>query len=349
MQGELPAGSALPAPPPDLAEIAEKLFAVYMGPGGHRHNLNAFPRWCLSPAFLSVFAKYAASVLTFYNDDDDVELVRKLLLQREPTNIAMMRYHDVRGFAQLVASLPGGDGGWSESFYTQYWKQHRSLAPNLAVYIETPATHYDDNNTVSDFSAAEALELRVLNVIGYGFDASEQPDSLAFRDLHDGVALRRAVRRVFEKILACVEHFAGSARPVTWMHVPEFGCGAFAGDRGYEVKAIWNDCWAEFVPKWEALGCACDRGYIYTEGDFFNNDLNMHSCWRAYAQSEEHGGLANRLFVNAWDPHSFVGNANFTDASMDGYYGRCTAMALLCWPVTNPACHTQLKGCATVP
>ena len=51
------------------------------------------------------------------------------------------------------------------------------------------------------------------------------------------------------------------------------------------------------------------------------------------------------LFVNAWDPWSFVGNGNARDASLDGHMGRCTMMALLCWPKTNPSLtyvHTDL-------
>ena len=69
----------------------------------------------------------------------------------------------------------------------------------------------------------------------------------------------------------------------------------------------------------------------------------MHPTWSEYdSHPDVYGGLAGRLFINAWDPHSLVGNANFTDASMDGYYGRSTAMALLCWPPTNPSMVTRL-------
>ncbi len=39
------------------------------------------------------------------------------------------------------------------------------------------------------------------------------------------------------------------------------------------------------------------------------------------------------IFVNAWDPWSFVGNGNAKDESLDGAFGRATAMALLCSPI----------------
>jgi hypothetical protein len=45
--------------------------------------------------------------------------------------------------------------------------------------------------------------------------------------------------------------------------------------------------------------------------------------------------LEKTLICNAWDPHSMVGNGNWKDNSLDGFFGRCTLMAPLCWPVSN--------------
>jgi len=45
--------------------------------------------------------------------------------------------------------------------------------------------------------------------------------------------------------------------------------------------------------------------------------------------------LAGSMFVNAWDPHSIVGNGNAGDHSLDGFMGRCTEMAALSFPGTN--------------
>jgi len=35
-------------------------------------------------------------------------------------------------------------------------------------------------------------------------------------------------------------------------------------------------------------------------------------------------------------PWSMTGNGNKSDRSLDGYWGRSTAIAPLCWPITNP-------------
>jgi hypothetical protein len=46
--------------------------------------------------------------------------------------------------------------------------------------------------------------------------------------------------------------------------------------------------------------------------------------------------LADALFVNAWDPHSIVGNGNFNDNSLDGFIGRYTDMSPMSFHPTNP-------------
>lgn len=51
-----------------------------------------------------------------------------------------------------------------------------------------------------------------------------------------------------------------------------------------------------------------------------------------------------KLYINAWDPWSLVGNGHAGDASLDGYFGRSTPMALLCWPETNPSLQYVAVG-----
>ena len=46
--------------------------------------------------------------------------------------------------------------------------------------------------------------------------------------------------------------------------------------------------------------------------------------------------LENTLYINAWDPWSLVGNGHAGDNSLDGKYGRISAMAWLSWYKTNP-------------
>ena len=358
--------------------LARELFFCYSRisyrAGDTTYALNAFPRWCLSAAYLQVHSQYSFSVRTFYSHQlpaqpnsgflsdladalgfgygrrsarpvlatsDAQHMVHVLLQNREPTNLSMSKHHDVERLVQLMTTYYGRQHAYRESYYSKYWLENKQLAPNIAVYCETPAVDWslDPRNERLDFDHNHALRLRVLNVIGFGFDDPKQPDFQRFRNERGSVALTSAIRSVFEKILACVVYFQDKSHPITWMHVPEFGCGEMAGGqrgRANEVNVIFNWMWHEFEPRWRAAGAHATRAHIYKDGSFSDNTLRPFPVWQEYARNAAlHGGLDNRLFVNAWDPHTLVGNANFGDASMDGYYGRSTAMALLCWPLTN--------------
>ena len=45
--------------------------------------------------------------------------------------------------------------------------------------------------------------------------------------------------------------------------------------------------------------------------------------------------LDRTMFVNSWNPFSVVGNGNAADKSLDGQFGRRTAMAVLATPPVN--------------
>ena len=153
------------------AAFAAELFECYA-------SLNAFPRWVLDPAFLSEYARYARTAITFYNAGDDKAFGARVLMGREPVNIACQRHHDVGRFARLTKFITRD--GWRESYYQTHWTANGDLAPNIAVYCKTPGVPYDQQNATAAYPAAEALELRILNVIGHGFDSPAQPDSLKF-------------------------------------------------------------------------------------------------------------------------------------------------------------------------
>jgi len=53
------------------------------------------------------------------------------------------------------------------------------------------------------------------------------------------------------------------------------------------------------------------------------------------------------LFLNAWDPHSIAGNGNGIDNSLDGFFGRASAIGLICCPHTNPNMqYIQMPQCS---
>ena len=64
--------------------------------------------------------------------------------------------------------------------------------------------------------------------------------------------------------------------------------------------------------------------------------IQLTDSWRLPDSLLTDASLNNTLYVNAWDPWSMVGNGNWKDASLDGYWGRRSDLALRSWPLANP-------------
>ena len=56
---------------------------------------------------------------------------------------------------------------------------------------------------------------------------------------------------------------------------------------------------------------------------------------------------STKLFVNAWDPHSTVGNGNASDRSLDGWFGRLSDMGFMSLPHINPFIEKNIVTVST--
>ena len=45
----------------------------------------------------------------------------------------------------------------------------------------------------------------------------------------------------------------------------------------FQVRAIWNELWAEFDPQWRAMGVDASRAHIYpsNNGEYFQNTMRL--------------------------------------------------------------------------
>jgi len=286
----------------------------------------AFPRWCFDQTYVNMHNSLAKKTIVFYDRDDSNRFldVKKTVAQREPVNIGMDT--DAYNKTHLYKHF-----GYQRSYYREYYAKHKDLAPNIAIYCETPATTYSPENDIVALDPANMVILRVLNVVAYGFDSPKQPDH---KKIKTKTELKRRKRYIFDKILACVQHFRESNCPIKWLFLPKFGTGAFAGANEFVVD-VFDELCAEYVPLLQDAGVdEVETGLIFNDGDYFGNTLKPYTTWKKHATSEI--PLKSRLYINAWDPHSIIGNGNFNDVSLDGYFGRCTAMSLLGWSKTNP-------------
>merc|ERR1719223_635895 len=106
--------------------------------------------------------RYAEKTVVYYDKREKLEDVEKMVTNREPCNIAMRRLYDQptmkREFGYTV-------GAYSES-------DEDKLMPNISIYCKTPIC-----------AKGQQMDIHVINVVGFAFDNTEQPDyHYFFRD-----------------------------------------------------------------------------------------------------------------------------------------------------------------------
>jgi len=254
------------------------------------------------------------SVRLYYQASDEVDEVKMCASQRDVVNICML--HIVQD-GKLVYK--------SHSGYTQLWNQNKDkLPPNFALYMKTPVTF---NPSDYDQVYPKPLQYRhIINVIGYGFDSHEQPDYQYFsKNGWDKLLLHltNTMRYVFQ----CAHDLALSTVVLSYV-----GGGAFVTYFGgdyleFFVKAVKDALSASnFNGALELMGAPQN---LETRLPQFTPVGRIPAIWEG-AEAE------SKLFVNAWDPHSYAGNGNQGDCSLDGYVGRHSAVSYLSFVHLNP-------------
>lgn len=225
--------------------------------------------------------------------------------------------------------------------------------PQIAAYVKTPM-RWIVGNTV--YSNEEGVH--VLSLVGAGFDSSQQPDYKYFydentRDIRNDRKEEFYQERQTAFLIALQCAYDHQLDRVEFVPV---GAGAFSlllpSNRvmGELDKAWKSDKVQSFKSSLEEkLGKEIKFSIRFHPPFSHNNGLGggipsfyEESGWTGEAHGKNwKDAIEKTLFINAWDPWSLVGNGNDLDYSVDGMYGRQSALALLCWPITNP--HLQYK------
>ena len=332
-----PAGPSVVINPAQATINTRKLYEVYNA--SYRP-----PAWALTLASLqgperAQWHKYAATARVYYDAKDDLKEVVAVAEQREPVNIGMSRSYNMDALER--------DFGWRVSRYISYFNATGKLAPNIAVYTRTPISLDASVRWDLPLNKLRSADVHVISVTGYAFDDRKQPDYLWFVPRFKAKAsgfyedLVERHRVVFAKIFKCALD-----RGLDTIVLSRFGLASFA-ELYPEQGQLW-EAWAAGLDQALAMLSPAARAQI-REVSMMGGTLSPEKITKFGIKSESYGRipdimkagpLANRLattlFVNAWDPHSIVGNGNFQDASLDGYFGRWTALGFLSWPLSNP-------------
>lgn len=322
------------------------------------HPSCAFSRWVVetyAQEHFDEFEENASQSAIFYDDGDSKEDVLALATQREPVNITMRT-----GYKK---SLLKRFFGWSNGKYGEFAADNPgALPPNIAIMCPTPIVP-GLPGPESQVEQMDGMSVFVLNVISPAFHCNKEPDHAYFISGYSikkdkKIELRQCFGRIFDKIFAAAIEYKRSS-----IIMPKFGATESARKfPGHLFNTIWMPAFQNALEVWgpklkennvvELSLMGGDKSQDFSHlvmfmgfktkvyGDFpallyqdSGKDRRHHAKW-----------CADAMFVNDWDPWSFIGNGNFSDDTMGGHIGRTTALAVLGWPVTNPYLKSNMNA-----
>ena len=296
--------------------------------------------------------------------DPNHEYLDLVLQRREPTNMTNVQGHfNLKNLAHRF--------GYAESGYKTAFKlaKQQKLPPNFALLCKTRVRDSGVDEFMRVTQDSKKCYINVVNSIGFAFDAKSQPDYIYFVEGKRMDEFDSHLKNMFRLIFAA--YIESGCKMLV---LAEIGAGAFSslfpgGPTEYLTKHFYpclHTVWQRLKlapttillvgnPDSLSIGLlksACANATILECGlfpevvtqhvrfDKITGKISLHNYtdppFRADMCRTECCELSDALFVNAWDPHSVVGNGNSNDDSLDGFIGRCTDMAPMSFQPTNP-------------
>lgn len=294
------------------------------------------PQWVADHCDQLIEQYGGKAYVLYIGDNHSKTTIESLARNREPVNIGMKRRYD-KDKLNDICDYSEGEYGTITS------KEPPAMAVVCQTPIVPPIHGKGEDIKVDDKGAlnpSHARVITVVNLIGMAFDNKKQPDLERFGEnpsklkgpLSD--AYVRMWRLAFESVVhtgrsvLCASPVGDNAfRPKNFSreefqklcYVHAIAEARNTDDRYKNIRVEWMP----FFPLYRVPHSLIDKGAGTVNGDYVNLYLN---------QSD----LNERVFVNAWDPWSVPGNGNDGDNSIDGWWGRSTAISLLGWPLVNP-------------
>ena len=189
-----------------------------------------FPKWVDDFAKTKYYDMCAKRTLVFYDKGNNISIVKKLVLQREPVNIGMKPKYNKELMKKYF--------GWTFGAYGDIVEKHGIV--NIAVYCFTPF-----------HSKGKTVYIHLINSIGLALDSPEQPD---FKQLvrNNGKLnipkYTRIFKKVINKIYACFKELRARGHSnLKTILFTGIGMSAFSGAYSTEVKLIFTQVFGEFL------------------------------------------------------------------------------------------------------
>lgn len=180
--------------------------------------------------------------------------------------------------------------------------------PNIAIYCRTPL-----------YVGGVSVDVHVINSVPYLFDAASEPDYQYFFPMDDAkwAELVLRMKRLWSIIFECARHLS-----LNTIFLPDLG-----GSTSSKLLAAPRDfarLREESLPAVHALHAEVHVRPMPELSWIFSDEGKTE--------------LSQSLFVNEWNPWSFVGNGGVESASG---LAAASALPVLCWPMTNPFMRYQ--------
>lgn len=284
------------------------------------------PHWSLQSVGSEDWNKRAKMCRVYAASDVNRADLAVVVSEREPVNVTMERK-----YKPIV-----------ETGYSRLYRETKKLPPNFAIYMPALMSSKDKHQLV------KPKLVHVINSIGFAFDSDEQPDYDYF------MANFTAAKK--KELCDCV----AMALKLAFQCTIDLGlkkiCLCYLGGKSfatlYKPKQLaYRELFFEALEKVLTPEVLAALDEISILG--YDPHDHPHALMKQVAPDfkkiiEKHhkkcrllgyipGILSeDMLFMNAWDPHSVVGNGNQNDDSLDGYFGRLSDMGYMSIPELNP-------------
>jgi hypothetical protein len=321
---------------------ADDLFAKYT----ISNPLYSPPDWSKKLVGTAEWNARAPHVITFCHAHSDLNEVERVVSEREPVNIGMDQPFDPK----------------MRSGYFELYQKNKKLPPNFALYM------------LARVQVQEGVfrNAHVINSIGFAFDHPTQPDQQYFSSdfKQKENEFKTVLYDMFRLIFACAQkkqlskicfcYIGGNAFATYFPNGKVTGNGSYdylpyfieaftdalknavkthnlthismmgQGVGEQPIQELMNKVSREMVTAISKVNLEKQPAIQYSfEGRI--PDIILPDVHPPLAED-----TLDTLFVNAWDPHSVVGNGNEHDNSIDGFFGRHSDMGYMSYPAINP-------------
>jgi hypothetical protein len=260
------------------------------------------------------------------------EIEEKMVFERQLWNIQNDQTHNYSTASAANKDVVGVETSYANKERNRAgMPTHPALQPGnqLALAMLTPLRT----------NSGKVRDVLVLSCVAPALDSREQPDFENYVATPDPenpshtklnvAAYRKAFETIAEQVMQCAKDNPQCPRIV----LPGIGMNSFLAaltidgkneDQKEVAIGIGCDVLAKLVTDLRAIG----KEVVFTDGDTKSERLDDLNTRLGDKPLTMHGAIPgdwindNDLIVNAWDPHSLVGNKLAKDNSIDGFIGR---------------------------